>query len=415
MTDNNLVPAPSHPENNQSIIEPPPQKPSAVSASGLEPSTLADAIIDNLTLLAVAYNEPLTPERIEVYTLALAGLTPEQLHHGFNRAIRELKFWPRPAELLEMCTGCASAMTDKLTIDLAWNWTRNYIEAFEVPPQRLWKLQGVEYHGDTIDGAIRRKRSGEKLAMTAPYYALSLLEVPPLPELISQTLVGMAGSVKMGLTRIKDAMRGWDSKAESGVSGKDAAFVRKDFDEYCSRAIAAARSKTPSSVTPGLQLTGEVSPSFPPPTPTRIAVRIERKWNECKVYRLGFGSAKSLFDGGKLPQPLYEEALLHHEQIQRQEQLMNTPLEYAAIYLSSHEPPPSPLDEEPWPTMGRFRIEDANGSKVVIDDLAMAVGDLKLTSGQILRFSAKPKELVFEVYPRQFFNLNEALTIHKEG
>jgi hypothetical protein len=42
--------------------------------------------------------------------------------------------------------------------------------------------------------------------------------------------------------------------------------------------------------------------------------------------------------------------------------------------------------------MGRFRIEDASGSKVVIDDLAMAVGDLKLTSGQILRFTAKPKK-----------------------
>jgi hypothetical protein len=71
---------------------------------------------------------------------------------------------------------------------------------------------------------------------------------------------------------------------------------------------------------------------------------------------------------------------------------MNTPLEYAAIYISSHVPSPSPLDEEPWPTMGRFRIEDASGSKVVIDDLAMAVGDLKLTSGQILRFTAKPKK-----------------------
>ena len=120
--------------------QPPPQKPSAVSVSDSEPKSLADAIIDNLTLLAMAYNEPLTPERIEVYTLALAGLTPEQLHHGFNRAIRELKFWPRPAELLEMCTGCASAMTDKLTIDLAWNWTRNYIEAFGVPPVRLLEV-----------------------------------------------------------------------------------------------------------------------------------------------------------------------------------------------------------------------------------------------------------------------------------
>jgi hypothetical protein len=283
-------------------------------------------------------------------------------------------------------------MTDKLTIDEAWNWSRNYIEAFGVPPVPRWKLQGDVYHGDTIDGAIRRKRSDQKLAMTASYYELTLLEVPPLPELISQTLVGMAGSVKMGLTRIKDAMRGWDSKSESGVSGKDAAFVRKDFDEYCSRAIAAARSNTAPSVNPSLQLAGDVLPLFPPPTPTRIAVRIERKWSEYKVYRLEFEAAKSLFDGGKLPQPLYEEALLHHEQIQRQEQLMNTPLEYAAIYISSHVPSPSPLDEEPWPTMGRFRIEDASGSKVVIDDLAMAVGDLKLTSGQILRFTAKPKK-----------------------
>jgi len=49
--------------------------------------------------LAVAYDRTLTAEILDVYTGALIDLTPNQLSRGFRRAIRELKWWPKPAEI----------------------------------------------------------------------------------------------------------------------------------------------------------------------------------------------------------------------------------------------------------------------------------------------------------------------------
>lgn len=374
-----------------------------------------DTIIDNLTRLAVAYNEPLTVERIEVYTMALANLTPEELSHGFNRALRETKWWPKPSELIEFCTGRACAMTDKLIIDEAWNWTLGYIKLFKIPGTKRWELQGYVYHGEKLGAAIRNLNIKRVLATTAPYYELSVYGVPEIPELVSQTLIAMSGTVKMGLTRIKDAISGWNSAEGEESTSKDAAFVRRDFDEYCSRAIAAAPAKTPSQMNPGFQLTGDVAPMFPAFTPHNVAVRVEPDKDIYKVRYLEFEEATKLFESGILPKSLYDDAVAYNEELQRRELARTTAYELNAVYLGPYKPRAVGNDSDPWPPMGSFTIETSDGSRVVSTDHPMAIGDLTPKPGQVFHFSASSRELVFNEHPRQFFNLNQAVKTKKDN
>ena len=376
----------------------------------------ANAIIEKLSRLATAYNEPLTAERIEIYTSVLVGLTSEELSHGFTRALCETKWWPKPSELLEFCTGHVSAMTDKLTIDEAWSWVVRYIEMFGIPSSTRWEIQGHTYHGQTFSGAMLRSGETQTLATTALFYELTKYEVPQIPDIVSQTLTAMAGRMKMGLVRIKDAMSGWNSAEESKSSSRESAFVRRDWDEYCSRALAATRAQTPSTVNPAMQLAGDVAPMFPPFTPQKIAVRIEQEWRKYKVNILELEQANKLFEAGTLPRHLNEAVAQYHEQIQRQEHLMSIPHEFAAVYRGIYDSLELSNAIEPWPRMGRFTIENGSGSQVIFDDLPMVINDFQLKRGQVVRFTAMLKELGFTVCPRFYFDLSNVIkNAHKEG
>jgi hypothetical protein len=395
------------------LITPTPPKKLSDGSQSASAKTKANSIIDNLTRLATAYNEPLTPDRIEVYTIALINLSPEELSHGFNRALRETKWWPKPSELIEFCTGRASAMADKLVIDEAWNWALGYIKLFGIPATKRWEIQGYVYHGEKLNPVIRNLNVVRVLATTAPYYELAAYHVPEIPDLISQTLIAMSGTVRMGMTRIKDASSGWNSAEEEASSSRDAAFVRRDFDEYCSRAIAANRAKTPAYISSGLQLAGEVVPMFPAFNPHKIAVRVEPDKDVYKVSYLEFEEAKRLFECGALPEALYDDAVTCNKELQRRELVQNTPYEFSAVYLGPYKPKIYGNDATPWPPMGKFTIENSDGSSVVSTDHPMAIGDLNPKLGQVFRFSASPRELVFDAFARRFFNLNQAVITKK--
>lgn len=55
-------------------------------------------------------------ELTKLYQLALADLSVEQIERGFTKAIRELKFFPRPAEIRELC----GVMTARDRATIAW-------------------------------------------------------------------------------------------------------------------------------------------------------------------------------------------------------------------------------------------------------------------------------------------------------
>jgi hypothetical protein len=371
-------------------------------------SAKANAIVDSLTRLATAYNEPLSAERIEVYTMALTDLTGEELSHGFNRAIRETKWWPKPAELIEFCTGRTSSMRDKVTIDEAWQWAVRYIELFGMPAQTRWELQGHIFHGPTVDAAIRCSNIAHTLAVSAPFYELVQYEVPPMPEILRQTLVAIGGSMRTGLQRVQDAMRGWNSAEQEKLSGKDASFVRRDFDEYCSRAIYTLQAHTSAHLNPGLQLTGHVAPSFPPFTPKGIAVKVIFDGSQYELFAMPEEVAQKLYDRGELPQHLYEEAASRNQVRKERELLRSTPTVLNAVYLGVWKPHWS-SSTTPWPTMGRFNVESHDGANIVVADIPMSVGDLNFRPGQTVQFKAALNDVVFDEYKRTHFNLNQAL------
>ena len=134
----------------------------------------AKAIAQGLSKLSIAYNEALTADRLEVYTIALDDLSPEELSTGFNRAIREAVWWPRPAELRELATGKAAIMVGKLAVDDAWEWVNQYLNLFGSNTQKRWELQGYVFHGEKINDALERMKYNITIATSAPFYELKV-------------------------------------------------------------------------------------------------------------------------------------------------------------------------------------------------------------------------------------------------
>jgi len=60
-----------------------------------------------LAALGVTFDKPVTTELAEIYYRALSTVPDDRLDIGFQRAITELRFFPKPAELREL-SGCGA-------------------------------------------------------------------------------------------------------------------------------------------------------------------------------------------------------------------------------------------------------------------------------------------------------------------
>ena len=408
MENQTLVMANEHSENNQSITGQQQKKQSGDSQNASQAKTFA--LVDGLTLLGTVFGESLTPEHYEVYASVLGNLSPDELQYGFNRALRETKWWPKPSELLEFCTGRASAMADKLTIDRAWNFVRQYIEWFGVTGKTRWLLQGRFFNSLSFEAAVSNDIIGTPFAVTAPFYEVNRYDPPEIPDAVKQTLIAMAGTLKQGLTRIANGMHGWDSRENCSVSAKETGFIRKDFDEHCSRVLAAYHANSPKTINPTLQLPGKTESVFPGPTKTVMAYRIRRTSSRCEALRLTLDEATALHDEGTLSEPLYAETVNHYRRLEREEEWRNTPRELNAVFLRSYDRNSLPAtDRDSWPPLGMFNIEDASGTRVLREYLPMAIGSLSLAIGDSIRFMGKLSELRFSERPRYVFDLNNAV------
>lgn len=369
----------------------------------------AEQIIDNLTLLATAYNEPLSPERIEVYTSVLFDLSPEELAHGFRRALRETKWWPKPSELLEFCTGRASAMEDRLTIDRAWKWLHQYLDWFGVSRKTRWMLQDRFFNCGSIEVAVANDNSGVPFAVSAPFYEVRRYDPPEIPPIIEQTLIAMAGSISMGLTRLFEAKRGWSNVEGCELSSKDAAFVRKDFDEHCSSVLAAEKTKSPKTIAPSCQLGGAVQPLFPGPTRTVMAYRITREYSGYKAMRLTLEEATALHDDGRLPDDLFAETAAYYRRLQRKQEWLDSPTELNAVYVGPYRSMMSSAPEgDSCPRKALFNVEDSEGDHILLSNVVMAIGEMTLRIGDCTRFKAKLSEIHIPENPRHVFDLSRA-------
>lgn len=73
---------------------------------------LLDWINDQLTVLAEAFGEPLTEERQEIYCASLTDIQHDRLNVAFRRALRELTWFPKIAELREFAGTLSQSWND---------------------------------------------------------------------------------------------------------------------------------------------------------------------------------------------------------------------------------------------------------------------------------------------------------------
>jgi hypothetical protein len=71
-----------------------------------------DWINDELTFLAEAFGEPLTEQRQEIYCGGLADIQQDRLQVAFRRALYELKWFPKLAELRQLAGASIDALAD---------------------------------------------------------------------------------------------------------------------------------------------------------------------------------------------------------------------------------------------------------------------------------------------------------------
>jgi hypothetical protein len=94
-----------------------------------------------LVAMAEVFREPLTAECLAMYVESLADLSEEQIRLCVGRAIRELKWFPKPAELRAFVGGHAEDQT-KVEAEAAWVFANDYLRTWGV--ERLPVYRGGE-------------------------------------------------------------------------------------------------------------------------------------------------------------------------------------------------------------------------------------------------------------------------------
>lgn len=88
-------------------------------------------IHDQLTVLAEGFGEPLTQERAEIYVSGLIDIPQDRLKAAFKKALYELKFFPRLAELRDL-SGSSAEEEKKVEAQAAWQQANEYLRKWGV-------------------------------------------------------------------------------------------------------------------------------------------------------------------------------------------------------------------------------------------------------------------------------------------
>jgi hypothetical protein len=91
------------------------------------PLELQEWLIEQLGILAIAFGEPITPERLRVYADdLLCDLSRVQLQTALIRARRELRFFPKIAELRDLA-GMKAKDAQQVEANAAWEYANRYL------------------------------------------------------------------------------------------------------------------------------------------------------------------------------------------------------------------------------------------------------------------------------------------------
>jgi hypothetical protein len=131
-------------------------------------------ISDQLTMLAEAFAEPLTEERMEIYVRGLADIPQDQLKLSFQRALRELTWFPKLAELRNLA-GTNSDAEQKVEAHAAWTYVNDYLQQWGVDRLPLYK------NGEQISPPPLDPRAEYALRRIGGFQALNQMDVNRQP------------------------------------------------------------------------------------------------------------------------------------------------------------------------------------------------------------------------------------------
>ena len=206
--------------------------------------------MDELAVLAAAFREPISTVTLQIYASKLDDIEPSRLVVALDRACRELKFFPKIAELRNLAGVGANSSDEE--IDGAWLWITRHVRRhgadeeaichFTDPPEVT--VRGNAQYRREI--ARRRESKAEEIMHAHPdmYWAdaradalkywipVTVTPVPPIPKAIQHALRQLGFDLRGGLERIESA------------DEKTVGFVRKEFAEAYRRGRAIERRET---------------------------------------------------------------------------------------------------------------------------------------------------------------------------
>jgi hypothetical protein len=193
-----------------------------------KPRELRLWLIDQVTILAEAFGEELTDARLRVYAQDLSELARPQLEIAFGRARRELKFFPKISELLELA-GAKPEDARKVEADAAWNHALNYLRKWGVDRMPVYS-GGKRIDAPTlpprIEFALRRVGGlwglNQITSESRPFVQKDFTEAyqqAPIAESLAPQLGSMFGDKKL-LGQVKQLMSGAKMDATAGTAGR---------------------------------------------------------------------------------------------------------------------------------------------------------------------------------------------------
>ncbi len=218
--------------------------PGSSSDSG-SASKILSWIYDQLTTLAVAFREPLIEERVEIYARALTDIPQDRLNVAFQRALRELTFFPKVAELRSLAV---SSSDDEKNVEAnaAWDYVNDYL--------RKWGVDLLPLHsgGQVITPPPLDSRTDYALRRIGGLRALNQVDIDKLPfmrrdfceaytlapvaELMALSLQQQFGEDKLqgNIKQLTEA-KSMEHRTEQPGLRKDAPPVQRNGEWYAER------------------------------------------------------------------------------------------------------------------------------------------------------------------------------------
>jgi len=169
-------------------------------------------------MLAEAFAEPLTKERVLIYADGLQDIPQDRLKVSFQRALRELTWFPKVAELRSLA-GMKSDDQRKVEADAAWNHVNEYLRKWGVDLLPLYS-GGKKTTPPPLDA-----RSEYALRRIGGLRAINLVDVEkrpfmyrdfceaytlaPIAELMAPSLLQQFGDQKL-IGKVKELARAKD-------------------------------------------------------------------------------------------------------------------------------------------------------------------------------------------------------------